>query len=70
MLPAVLLINLEGSTKNYAAWKATMIRAVRQDFEEYNDYEHRLNLLLTDSVDHTEGMQAVHEKRPPKFTRR
>jgi 2-(1,2-epoxy-1,2-dihydrophenyl)acetyl-CoA isomerase len=57
-----------GPTRNYAAWKASVNRAVLLELDAYTDHENLLNVALSDSADNKEGMASFRERRDPVFT--
>ena len=59
-----------GPTRTYAAWKASVNRAVLMDFDAYTDHENLLNVALVHSEDRDEGIASFRERRTPHFTGR
>jgi 2-(1,2-epoxy-1,2-dihydrophenyl)acetyl-CoA isomerase len=59
-----------GPTRVYAAWKASVNRAVLMDLDAYTDHENLLNAALIGSVDQQEGVASFRERRDPVFTGR
>ena len=57
-----------GPTKVYAAWKASVNRAVLMELDAYTDHENLLNVALVGSTDQEEGVASFRERRSPVFT--
>jgi enoyl-CoA hydratase/carnithine racemase len=57
-----------GPTKVYAAWKASVNRAVLMELDAYTDHENLLNAALAGSTDTEEGVASFRERRSPVFT--
>jgi len=57
-----------GPTRVYAAWKASVNRAVLMELDAYTDHENLLNVALVGSKDREEGVASFREKRRPVFT--
>lgn len=59
-----------GPTRVYAAWKASVNRAVLTELDAYTDHENLLNVALIGSPDQQEGVASFRERRDPVFTGR
>jgi 2-(1,2-epoxy-1,2-dihydrophenyl)acetyl-CoA isomerase len=57
-----------GPTRVYAAWKASVNRAVLMELGAYTDHENLLNVALIGSADGQEGVASFRERRSPVFT--